>query len=58
MLLTITLTVATLVLINFLLLIFSVNKVNKSKKDKRIVVLNSTKIRTTLQKEVLAPTGS
>ncbi len=40
MLLIITLIVTSLVVINFLLLKFSVNKVVKSNKDKTIVVLN------------------
>jgi len=58
MLLTITISVFTLVAINFLLLLFSVNKTTKQVKiDKKPVVLNP-QITKEQASESLAPTGS
>ncbi len=57
MLLTITLIITSLVAINFLLLKFSVNKVQKSKEDKTIVVLNPD-LNSPSETKILAPTGS
>ena len=59
MLLTITLSILTLVAINFLLLFFSCSKTNKKQKvqTKRPVVIRPT-LTKVLQEETLAPTGS
>ncbi|WP_299547695.1 hypothetical protein [Seonamhaeicola sp.] len=59
MLLTIVLFVSALVVINLLLLKFSVNKTNKpSKVNKKPIVLNPDISVTTGSEEKLAPTGS
>jgi len=58
MLLTITVSLSILVIINLLLLKFSCNKITKQKQDiKKTVVLNKT-ITISQDSERLAPTGS
>lgn len=59
MLLTITLIISALVALNFLLLKFSVNKIEKTaKSNKTIVVLNPELAVATSGSQNLAPTGS
>lgn len=58
MLLTITLSLAILVLINLLLLAFSCNKVTKQKHNIKETVVLKTSATSESEEEVLAPTGS
>jgi len=59
MLTTITIIISILVMINFALLVFSVNKIDKKpKENKTIVVLNSDFKSTAKKDKKLAPTGS
>ncbi|TYA78693.1 hypothetical protein [Seonamhaeicola marinus] len=59
MLTTITVIISTLVIVNFVLLKVSVNKIEKTKNtDKTIVVLNPELANTSKSETNLAPTGS
>lgn len=58
MILTITLTILSLVVLNLLLLIFSSNKIDRSSKQDRKPVILKTEIPVKSLPNILAPTGS